>query len=160
MPPPLLFAVKVTDGSAGEQAPNVAVGVGMPFDAKANVLACVGMKMTLLALVMAGARVLPMVTVAMAESTEPSLTLKVKLSLAVASALGVYVRFGAVPVNTPCVGWVTTVKVSGEASKSEPVSVMERGVPTMAVTVCALATGGELSKTSTRKNTLPFSTVL
>ena len=89
MPPPLLFAVKLTDGSAGEQAPNVTVGVGMPFDAKANVLGWVGIKTTLLALLMAGARVLPMVTAATAESAEPSLTLKVKLSLAVASALGV-----------------------------------------------------------------------
>ena len=89
VPPPLASAAKVTEGSAGEQAPKLAVGVGMPFAAKANVLAWVGMKMTLLALVMAGARVLPMVTVATAESAEPSLTLNVKLSLPVASALAV-----------------------------------------------------------------------
>ena len=47
------------------------------------------MKIVLLALVMAGARVLVMVTVAMGESALPSLALKVKLSLAVASRLGV-----------------------------------------------------------------------
>ena len=89
VPPPLASATKVTEGSAGVQPPNAAVGVGMPFEAKVKLLAWVGIKMALLALVICGARVLVMLTVAVAESRVPSFTLNVKLSLAVAFALGV-----------------------------------------------------------------------
>ena len=89
-PPPVAFAVKVMDaGSVGVQLPKDAVGVGMPFASTVKVLGCVGINSALLTLVIAGARVLVIVTVATAESSEPSLALKVKLSAAVAAALGV-----------------------------------------------------------------------
>ena len=46
-------------------------------------------------------------TVAGAESTVPSLTLKVKLAAPVKLAVGVKVRFGAVPLSVPFTGWET-----------------------------------------------------
>jgi hypothetical protein len=48
-------------------------------------------------------------TVAATESAVPSFTWNVNESLPVAFAFGVYVRFGAVPLNTPFDGCVTTV---------------------------------------------------
>ena len=47
-------------------------------------------------------------TVATAESTVPSFTLKVNESVPLAFAFGVYVRFGAVPLSTPFVGFPTS----------------------------------------------------
>ena len=50
-----------------------------------------------------------MATVATAESSEPSFTLKVKLSAPVKPALGVYNRLAPTPESVPLAGGATTV---------------------------------------------------
>src|SRR5437899_10492325 len=84
-------------------------------------------------------------TVAAAESTVPSLALKVKLSGPKYPAAGVYVTFGATPLNVPCVGATTMAYVSGSPSTSLAVSVIAFVVSWLVVTLCAFATGGSFT---------------
>ena len=63
-------------------------------------------------------------TVATAESSVPSFTLKVNESPPVAFAVGVYTKFGAVPLKAPLVGPVTTVNFSVAPSTSVPTKVI------------------------------------
>ena len=50
-----------------------------------------------------------MLTSASSESTKPSLTRKLKLSLPLKFSTGVYVRVGAVPESVPCEGLAVTM---------------------------------------------------
>ena len=63
-------------------------------------------------------------TVASTESLAPSFTLKVNESPPVAFAVGVYTKFGAVPLKAPLVGPVTTVNFSVAPSTSVPTKVI------------------------------------
>src|SRR5439155_143076 len=71
--------------------------------------------------------VIVIVTVATADVSEPSFTLKVKLTVPKKFVAGVYVRLGAVPLNVPLAGWVSTVKFVTGPSTSAPVSVIDSG---------------------------------
>ena len=81
-------------------------------------------------------------TVAAAESTVPSLTLKVKESEPLKLSAGVYVRFGAVPDKVPFAGCVTTVYVKLSPSLSAPAKVIVLSVSSVVVTDCDVAAGG------------------
>ena len=94
--------------------------------------------------------VIPIETVATAESNAPSFTLKVNESVPFAFAFGVYVRFGAVPLSRPFVGAATTVYVRVFSSGSVPASVTNFATSSMTATDCATANGGSfLSCTTT-----------
>ena len=67
-------------------------------------------------------------TVAVFESTVLSLTVKVKLSLPLKSALGVYVRPGAVPDSDPFEGPAATVYASVSVSTSLAARVIASGL--------------------------------
>ena len=86
-------------------------------------------------------------TVASTESPTPSFTLKVNESPPVAFAVGVYTKFGAVPLKAPLVGPVTTVNFSVAPSTSVPASTIALAVSSSVVTDCATATGAELAGT-------------
>src|SRR5262245_5296177 len=85
-----------------------------------------------------------MLMVAAAESSPPSLALKVNESAPDAPAVGVNVRFGPVPDSDPLVGWVSTAKVSGLDSTSAPVNVTATGTFAAVFTEAALAMGASL----------------
>ena len=82
-----------------------------------------------------------MLTVAFVLFVTPSLTRNVKLSLPCQFAPGVYVTFGAVPLNDPWLGPLTTSYVSVCPSSSLPVSVIAFARSSPVVTLCPLATG-------------------
>src|SRR5947207_2455421 len=84
-------------------------------------------------------------TVAIGESTVPSLTLNVKLSAPVALRLGVYVKLGAVPDKTPLVGDTTTAYVNALPSMSVPANVIVLAIFLITPTDWALATGVSLT---------------
>jgi len=73
-----------------------------------------------------------------------SLAVNVKLSAPLKLRSGVYVRFGATPLNVPFAGCVTTVNVSGSDSGSVPVSVIGNAVSSAVETDCAVAVGASL----------------
>ena len=84
-----MLVIVMLAGNAGAQALSANVAGGTPVAVKLKLFVCDGMKMAELALVMVGGRLMSMLTVAAAESSNPSFVLKVKLSLVVAPALGV-----------------------------------------------------------------------
>src|SRR3989337_2157917 len=85
-----------------------------------------------------------MLTVAGADVSDPSVVVKVKLSLPLKLGTGVYVRAGTDPVSVPCAGPLTTANVKASPSGSEPVSVIALGVSSFVVTLWLSATGALL----------------
>ena len=85
------------------------------------------------------------VIAASAESAVPSFDLNVNESIPLKSAFGIYVRFGAVPLNEPCVGPDTMMKLSDAPSTSLPVSVIAFAVSSFVETDCPSAVGGSFT---------------
>ena len=84
-------------------------------------------------------------TVATFESALPSVALKVNESDPLKPAPGVYVRFGAVPDNVPCVGPEATEKVNASPSRSDAASGVATAVPWSVDAVPSVATGARFT---------------